>query len=249
MLLSAGFAFDRMAWKYDALWTNTPIGTAQREAVWRWIDPLFQPGDSILDLGCGTGADAVHMMNYGLHVTGVDASTEMASLARASGVEAQHLALENLDRLDGVYDGVISNFGVLNCVDDLRGLGIQLSRLTRRNSYLAVCVMGPVCLWETCHYLKRTRPRKAFRRWRRGGSVASMGVSLSYPTIHQIRSAFQNHFKLVTWVGIGLAVPPSYILGLSASAVMRLQKVDRHLAHRPLLRMFSDHRLLLFRRI
>lgn len=249
MLLSAGFAFDQMAWNYDALWTNTLIGRAQREAVWRWIDPLFQPGDSILDVGCGTGADAVHMMNRGLHVTGIDASTEMVSVARANGVEAQQLALESLDSLDGAYDGVISNFGVLNCVDDLRALSIQLSRLTRRSSYLAVCVMGPVCLWETCHYLKRSRPRKAFRRWRRGGSVASMGVPLNYPTIAQIRSAFQNHFKLLTWVGIGLTVPPSYILGLSASAVMHLQKVDRQLAHWPLFRTFSDHRLLLFRRI
>jgi len=249
MILSAGLAFDQMARKYDALWTNTLIGRAQREAVWRWIDPLFQPGDSILDLGCGTGIDAVHMMSRRLHVTGVDASAEMVSVARASGVEAQQLALENLDRLDGVYDGVISNFGVLNCIDDLQALGVQLGRLTRPSACLAVCIMGPVCLWETCHYLKRSRPRKAFRRWRSGGSVASMGVHLNYLTVSRIRSALQNHFKLLTWVGIGLAVPPSYILGLSASAVVRLQEVDRRLAHWPLFRMFSDHRLLLFRRI
>jgi SAM-dependent methyltransferase len=249
MILSAGLAFDQLARNYDALWTNTLIGRAQREAVWRWIDPLFQPGDSILDLGCGTGADAVHMMNRGLHVTGVDASTEMVLMARAGGVEAQQLALENVDRLDRVYDGVVSNFGVLNCIDDLQALGIQLGRLTRRGSCLAICLMGPVCLWETCHYLKRSRPRKAFRRWRPGGSVASMGVRLNYPTIHQIRSAFQNHFKLLTWVGIGLAVPPSYIVGLSATTVRHLERLDRHFAHRPLLRMFSDHRLLLFRRI
>jgi SAM-dependent methyltransferase len=249
MTLSAGLAFDQMARNYDALWTNTLIGRAQREAVWRWIDPLFQPGDSILDLGCGTGADAVHMINRNLHVTGVDASIEMVAVARAGGVEAQQLALESLDCLDGVYDGVISNFGVLNCIDDLQALGIQLGRLTRRSSYLAVCVMGPVCLWETCHYLKRSRPRKAFRRWRSSGSLASMGVHLNYPSIHQIRSAFQNHFKLLTWVGIGLTIPPSYILGLSATTVRHLKRVDRHLAHRPLLRMFSDHRLLLFRRL
>jgi SAM-dependent methyltransferase len=249
MLLSAGFAFDQMARNYDALWTNTHIGRAQREAVWRWIDPLFQPGDSILDLGCGTGADAVHMMSRRIHVSGVDASAEMVAVARANGVEAQQLALENVDRLEGLYDGVISNFGVLNCVDDLQALGIQLGRLTRRGSYLAVCVMGPACLWETCHYLKRFGPRKAFRRWNKGGSVASVGVHLNYPTVHQIRSAFQNHFKLLTWVGIGLAVPPSYILGLSASAVIRLQEVDRYLAHWPLFRMFSDHRLLLFCRV
>ena len=39
-------AFDRMAPRYDDLWTNTDVGRLQREAVWRHIDPLFRAGST-----------------------------------------------------------------------------------------------------------------------------------------------------------------------------------------------------------
>jgi SAM-dependent methyltransferase len=249
MLLNPGVVFDRLAPKYDALWTNTAIGRAQREAVWRWIDPLFVPGDCILDLGCGTGADAIHMMARRLNVKGVDASAEMVSAARAHGVNAQQLTLENLDCVNGEFDGALSNFGVLNCVSDLPALSLQIGRLIRRKSFLAACLMGPACVWETCYYLKHLKPAKAFRRWGIQGCVSSLGIPLHYPTIHRVRSAFKNRFRLVSWVGIGLAVPPSYVAGLSPTVVSWLQSVDQRVAHWPVLRMFADHRLLLFRRI
>jgi SAM-dependent methyltransferase len=249
MRLTVGPAFDQLAPTYDALWTNSDAGRKQREAVWRWVDPLFQPGGSILDLGCGTGADAAHFMSRGLDVLGVDASAGMVTLARTRGVNTRHLALENIDDLEGQYDGAISNFGVLNCVGNLQSLSLKLGGLIRRGGYLAVCMMGPVCLWETCHYLNRAAPGKAFRRLSTGGSAASIGIHVNYSSVRQIRFAFKQQFGLVSWVGIGLCVPPSYITGLSGGIIERLGAIDRHIAHWPVFRMFSDHRLLLFIRL
>lgn len=249
MQLAAGTAFDKVAPHYDALWTNTGVGRTQREAVWRWVDPLFLPGDSILDLGCGTGADAVHFMSRGVGVAGVDASAEMVAVARSRGVDARQFALEDLDNFKGRYDGAISNFGVLNCVRDFQALSAKLGNLIRRDGYLAVCIMGPLCLWETCHYLIRARADQAFRRWSAGGSTCSMRIHVDYPSIRQIRFALKNEFELLSWTGIGLAVPPSYISGLSDGALKRLETIDNFLADKPLFRMFSDHRLLLFIRL
>lgn len=249
MQLSASTAFDRLAPGYDALWTNTSVGRIQREAVWRWVDPLFLPGDSILDLGCGTGADAVHFMSRGIGVHGVDASAEMVRVARSRQVEARQLALEDLDVIEGHYGGAVSNFGVFNCVRDLQALSRKLGSLIRRNGYLAVCVMGPVCIWETCHYLGRAKPDRAFRRWSTGGSTSSMGIHVNYPAVRQVRFALKNEFELLSWTGIGLAVPPSYVTGLSDGVLKRLGNVDHSLAHKRLFRMFSDHRLLLFVRL
>lgn len=246
---SPGLVFDKVAYQYDALWTNTPVGAAQRETIWRWVDGLFLPGDSILDLGCGTGRDAIHLASLGLNVVGVDASARMVELSRANRVEARQLALEDIDLLDDRYDGAISNFGVLNCVADLRALSAKLGRVIRRRCYFAVCLMGPMCVWEICHYLRHSNPRKAFRRWSRGGSNSSMGVHVNYPSIRQVRSAFRNEFQLVSWVGIGLTVPPSYVTNLSAKSITRLRAIDLHVAHWPVFRVFSDHRLLFFRRL
>ena len=170
-------------------------------------------------------------------------------MARSRGVNARQLALENLDDLTGCYDGAISNFGVLNCIRDLKGLSVRLGDLIRRHGYLALCAMGPLCLWETCHYLSRARPDQAFRRWSKHGSTCSMKIHVGYPSIQQIRLALKNEFELLSWAGIGLAVPPSYVSGLSSAAIRRLGNIDRHLAHQPLFRMFSDHRLLLFNRL
>lgn len=75
----ASTAFDRVASRYDELWTNTDVGRLQREAVWRHVDPLFRQGARIIDLGCGTGTDARHFARAGIHVSAFDASPEMVS--------------------------------------------------------------------------------------------------------------------------------------------------------------------------
>ena len=42
----------------------------------------LQPGDRILDLGCGWGRHSLPLAGYGLHVTGLDLSGELLTLAR-----------------------------------------------------------------------------------------------------------------------------------------------------------------------
>ena len=48
------------------------------------------------------------------------------------------------------------------------------------------------------------------------------------------------------WRGIGLAVPPSYVTGLSDGVIRKLDAFDRRVAHWPGLRGFADHRFLVF---
>ncbi len=120
-------AFDAVAARYDELWTRTPIGRLQRDAVWRRIDPLLHPGDSILDMGCGTGEDAVHFMGAGVRVRAIDASAEMVRIARGRGVDATQLTIEELDHVSGCFDAVISNFGALNCVAGLDAIRTKCS--------------------------------------------------------------------------------------------------------------------------
>lgn len=61
----------------------------------RYLDALMTdlaPGDTVLDLGCGTGRPiAVWFIDQGMHVTGIDQSTEMLALAREAFLEARWL--------------------------------------------------------------------------------------------------------------------------------------------------------------
>jgi ubiquinone/menaquinone biosynthesis C-methylase UbiE len=240
-------AFDQLASQYDRLWTRSTVGRLQREAVWRHIGNLFQPGQSVLDLGCGTGEDALRLMEAGLRVRGIDASGEMVRISRDRGVDAISLPIENCGLLDEQFDAVLSNFGALNCVEDLASLRRLLARLVRPGGYLAICIMGRFCLWETVWALLRRQPGKAFRRWR-SSVVSSLGIRVFYPSKRRLESAFHPQFTLVGWSGIGLSVPPSYVTGLSNGLLQNLDAVDRRTAHWPILRGLCDHRLFIFTR-
>lgn len=238
-------AFDQIASQYDRLWTHSAVGRLQREGVWRQIGGLFQPGQSALDLGCGTGEDALRLMQAGVRVRAIDASPGMVQIARDRGVRAEILPIENCGLLDERFDAVLSNFGAFNCIEDIDSLGPPLARLVRPGGYFVVCLMGRFCAWETAWALWHRQPAKAFRRWRKS-ILSSLGIRVCYPSKQRLEIAFRPHFTLLNWCGIGLAVPPSYVEGLSMELLQKLDTFDRCLAHWPMLRGLSDHRLFVF---
>jgi ubiquinone/menaquinone biosynthesis C-methylase UbiE len=241
-------AFDRLAARYDELWTLTTTGRLQREAVWRHITPLFRAGENILDMGCGTGEDALRLERRGVHVRAIDASPAMVQIARQQGVAASVLMLEDLEQLEGNFDGALSNFGALNCVANPADLRGPLGRLIRPGGFLALCIMGRFCLWESAHFLARAEFRKSARRWS-GASVSTpLGIRVNYPTARRLCRALRPYFTLVRSAGIGVFVPPSFVSALSDATLKACAAMDYRVAHLPGVRTLSDHRLLVFRR-
>jgi ubiquinone/menaquinone biosynthesis C-methylase UbiE len=241
--------FDQLAQQYDALWNDTVIGMSQRRAVWRWVDPLFHKGELILDLGCGTGEDAIHFQKRGVKVYAIDVSAEMVRIAQGRGVNADQKSIDDIGSISGQFDGAISNFGALNCVDRPESIAQGLSRLVRPGGKVAICVMGPCCLWELCYYVWQGNLRKAVRRFEKEKVPSSIGVDVRYPSHKQWADAFGQDFSLLRWYGIGLCVPPSYVRELSDPTVLRLAEIDQSIAHLPGMRALADHRLLIFERL
>jgi SAM-dependent methyltransferase len=73
-----------------------------------------QPGELILDLGCGDGVLTRQIMDAGARVIGLDASPEMVEAARSRGVDAfvadaQALDLEAQAARFGQFDAIFSN--------------------------------------------------------------------------------------------------------------------------------------------
>src|SRR5438105_4397645 len=109
-----GPAYDAVAPKYDL--QLEPAGWIRR-ALWRHLDRLFQPGDTVLDVGCGTGTDAIHLARNHIRVTAIDASAGMLTRLRSKlADESPSLSIEvklgNIDELarelTGPFDGIIS---------------------------------------------------------------------------------------------------------------------------------------------
>jgi SAM-dependent methyltransferase len=75
--------------------------------VLEWL--TAQPGEQILDLGCGDGQLSQRIAATGASVTGVDASPEMVAAARARGIAARKGNAESLPFGDAEFDAVFSN--------------------------------------------------------------------------------------------------------------------------------------------
>lgn len=258
--------FDNIAEQYDAAFTSSIIGRTQRASVWRELTKSFRPGDRILDIGCGTGVDAHFLAKRGIDVVACDSSSRMLSVAQrriaglrrgAGSVQLQLLPAEEISNLrdENPFDGAFSNFGAVNCVADMAKLASDLARLLRPGADLLLCLMGPMCLWETVWYLLHGEFAKAFRRFHRAGVAARLGdgaiVQVQYPSVRSIRRMFAPEFSLKAIQGVGVTVPPSYLEPWANKwpGVVKLEAgADLLLGHCPGIRMFADHLLLRFER-
>ncbi len=260
----ATVAFDSIAGRYDALFTDSSIGRAQRTAVWREALRVFQPGHRVLELNCGTGEDALFLASRGIGVCACDASPGMiyqaqerkAAEAPSSPIDFLILRTEHIDSLaaSGQFDGVFSNFSGLNCVEDLARTAASLSRLVRPGANLLLCVFTRFCLWEVAHYAARGDLHRAFRRCRGSAQVNLDGhlLSVHYPTLRSIRKWFAPMFRLRGVTGIGVAVPPSYLEPWAQKHPDLLRKceaIDHVVSRWPGARVIGDHMLLHFEKV
>jgi trans-aconitate methyltransferase len=67
-----------------------------------------QPGERILDLGCGDGTLTAQIAAAGASVVGIDSSAEMVAGATGRGLDARLIDATKLP-FDGEFDAVFSN--------------------------------------------------------------------------------------------------------------------------------------------
>lgn len=211
-------AFDSLADAYDASFTATTIGATMRSAVWVRCAARFRAGSHVLEMNCGTGEDALWLVRRGVRVVATDVSSAMLNVARAKVAAAtteglarfRQLAWEDLETFDeGPFDGMLSNFGGLNCVKELRGPARALASKLRPGALAILCVMGPAVPWEWAWFLAQGKPASAFRRLRRGGAEWQ-GIAVRYPSIGRVRRAFAPEFRMLRVSALGALVPPPY---------------------------------------
>jgi SAM-dependent methyltransferase len=254
-------AFDTLARQYDSDFTDTAVGRALREIVWSRVADNFRAPQHVLELGCGTGEDAVRLARMGIKVTATDASAGMIEVAQrkincSSGIEPiefRRVPMEGLGAsLAGrSFDGVFSNFGAVNCVADLPSLAASLAGLLTPGAPLIWVVMGRRVPWEWLWYLPRGDARRALRRFRKTG-VEWRGLRIFYPTPTEAIAALEPHFAVKRVSPLGCFLPPSYAAAWwnrSPRALAVLTRLELFAQRSPSLAAWSDHYILEANRI
>lgn len=216
--------FDPLAADYDAQFTESVIGRWLRDRVHQRLARHWGAGAHVLELGCGTGADALRLAERGIRVTATDASAAMRAIAAAKTAATGRVTVAPLDLqhlpssdFEGPFDGVLSNFGPLNVLDDWRGLAAWLAARMRPGGVVGAAVMGPVCAWEMGWHALHGDPRTALRRLRGGASFRPApdqpAIAIHYPSISRLNADFAPHFRRVHVSALGVFLPPSDVYG------------------------------------
>jgi SAM-dependent methyltransferase len=97
---------SRQTWSANTYSTHGRFVADLAGAVLEWLDP--QPGERILDLGCGDGALTEKLVAAGADVLGIDRSEDLLAAARKRGLSVVAGDGQALD-FEGEFDAVFSN--------------------------------------------------------------------------------------------------------------------------------------------
>lgn len=186
----------------------------------------FGAGDLLLELNAGTGEDAVFLASKGISVFLTDISDRMLEIAekKITAFKLNTLLKTgafSFSEISGVpessFDGIISNFGGLNCINNFHKLSADLSDKLKPEKLFIAVVMNKFCPWEIFYYLLKFDRKNALRRFRKEGIYANINsekVLTFYFSPSGFKKQFQDYFEVVRVYSLGLFTPPPYLAGL-----------------------------------
>lgn len=264
--MSTTLAFDRLAPKYDAI-ADGELFRLMRRQTHRVFMRWFHAGHRVLEIGCGTGLDTAFLASRGVRVVACDPSEAMVgrTLSRLASEDATDLTtvmpcglqnlemfLEALDEL-GPFDGIISNFGALNCVECLEPLADIAAKSLRPGGAVLLGLMGRHCAAEAIYFTFSGRRDQIRRRHADDAvrvPVAGVDVPTYFHRTSDVVKTLSRAVELKAIAGIGVTLPPPYLepswQTLPPLVRTSLAGMDAMLASWPPFNRLADHVLLQF---
>jgi SAM-dependent methyltransferase len=185
----------------------------------------FKPGDRLLELGSGTGEEALQLARRGIGVLMTDTSPTQVRAARKRiagegmerSLEARVLPISKIGTLEkevgkGHFDGAFSSFGALNCAQGIERLPDVLHALIRPGGRFVCSVMNRTCAWEMLSGLATLRPGRAFRRLGSRSAciegVPGVRFTVRYFTPGEMTDLFRPRFRIESMSDHPLLPPP-----------------------------------------
>ncbi len=258
-------AFDRIASSFDQVVVRNPINAWMREVNSAILRATFAAGGHLLEMGCGTGTEAIDLARRGCSVFAFDLAPGMVAKAREKALAAQ--VTDRLTIVQGrtadllavvgqspwrTFDGAYANF-TLTYEDDLRALAVSLAAVLKHGARFVCTVPNRLVLSEVLLYVPLLRFPQVLWRFARPLRKDVHGVVLEIHAYSpwQVRDAFRESFNLERLVGVPTFLPPVYLhaqyrrLGAGHEV---FEWLDARLAGRFPWNRLGEHTLFVFRR-
>ncbi len=221
MLEEVKEAFNRQSEMFDQYEEQNEILKRLRTVVRKHLLRHIKNGDRILGLNAGTGIDAIYLAENGFQVHAIDLSEGMLNKLEAKinsyglkdKISFELLSFTELDKLcKNNFDYIFSNFGGLNCVENLSEVTKHFNKILKPEGRLTLVIMPPLSLWEIALILKG-KFNPAFRRLHKNGTEANIeGIKFTthYHSLKNLRQALGYGFQLIEVQGLASVSPPPY---------------------------------------
>jgi SAM-dependent methyltransferase len=262
-----GTAFDLASEEYDFTISHNFINTWIRRRSVRILEEYLQPRDVLIEVGCGTGAEAIEISRKVSGILAVDVSQKMVDLVAAK-VRAKHLTGKVIplrlpafeiykasESLGGQKVRVAYSFnGALNCEPRLKEFVHGLDSLMQRSGYFICSVRNTICLSEMLSHalvfqFGRATPRKKQPAM---VSVGGKDIPSTYYSVWRFAEFFKPYFRPVRIVGLPALLPPAYLnkyyLKLRGGLSV-LEKLEILASQKFPLNLLGDQTLFVFQKV
>jgi SAM-dependent methyltransferase len=263
-LLETQAAFDSIAAAYDAVVAPNVALQAIRDRTRAAVLDGVRPGARLLDLGCGSGLDAVWFGRRGYRVVAVDHSPAMireterrvADYGLTAAIDVRQCGIQRLSEAGlGGFDAAYSDLGPLNCVPDLGAAARHIAGVLRADGVFVASVMARLCPWEVALYAARGQFARACLRFADDAVGVPLGdgtVWTRYYTPRRFERPFAAAgFERESLRGVGIFVPPSYcdaFMRRHPRLVSTLLRADDAVGAWPAVRTIGDHFVMALRK-
>lgn len=256
-------SFNKISDSFDEEDRENAILQWMRNTVYGIYLSYFKKGDKLLELNAGTGIDAVYLASEGIKVLATDISDEMLGRLKVKIgkknleelISVKNLSFNEIGIIpDKDFDGAISNFGGLNCINNFDSLSESLGERIKPGGKFIAVVMNSFCPWEIFYYLLKLDPTNAFRRFNKEGIEAGLSefkIKSFYFSPGEFADRFVRYFETEKIYSHGLFTPPPYMFGIYNRAkpmVKAFMKLDALTKGAFPLNRIGDHFIIVLKR-
>ncbi len=257
-------AFDSASEEYDFTISHNYINTWIRRRSIRELLNLSKAEDTLIEVGSGTGAEALELSKHVSMIIATDISQRMIEILTKK-VQAKKLSKKILplkisaadiskvgDLVDCANFRVAYSFnGALNCEPELKRFVEGLSSVLIPRGYFVCSIRNSFCLSEALSHAAVLQFDKMAPRKKQPVMVSVGGMDIPafyYPPV-TFAKFFSPRFKLKKMIGLPAFLPPAYLSDYCVkfkNIASLLERMELLLAGRFPFNRFGDQTLFIF---